>query len=62
MNILITGGAGFIGSNLSEFHIKRGDSVVAVDDLSTGRMENVSGLMDHSNYSFHEGDFMTWEI
>lgn len=58
MNILITGGAGFIGSNLAEFHINRGDSVVAVDDLSTGSLDNVRDLVGHPRFSFEEADLM----
>jgi UDP-glucose 4-epimerase len=61
MNILITGGAGFIGSNLAGFHINRGDSVVAVDDLSTGSPDNVSDLADHERFTFVEADFLEWD-
>tara|TARA_B110000037_G_scaffold220791_1_gene289669 strand:- start:2068 stop:3030 length:963 start_codon:yes stop_codon:yes gene_type:complete len=41
-NILITGGAGFIGSNLSEYLLKKGFNVIVVDDLSTGKIKNIS--------------------
>src|SRR5262249_18540208 len=41
MKVLITGGAGFIGSHLAEAHLKRGDEVYIIDDLSTGCMENI---------------------
>ena len=44
MRFLITGGAGFIGSHLSEDLLGSGHSVVAIDDLSTGRMQNVHAL------------------
>ncbi len=44
MRVLITGGAGFIGSHLTEALLKRGDSVTIVDNLSTGRYENVAHL------------------
>ena len=44
MHVLITGGAGFIGSHLAEAYVKRGDSVHVLDDLSTGSMENIRGL------------------
>ena len=43
-NILITGGAGFIGSNLSEYLIDKGYKVQVVDDLSTGKLENLNNL------------------
>ncbi|MGC9053346.1 MAG: NAD-dependent epimerase/dehydratase family protein, partial [Candidatus Hydrogenedens sp.] len=41
MRVLITGGAGFIGSHLCEFLIQRGDNVIVLDDLSTGKFENI---------------------
>jgi UDP-glucose 4-epimerase len=43
---LVTGGAGFIGSHLAEALAKRGEEVVVVDDLSTGRLENLAGFED----------------
>lgn len=45
MKVLITGGAGFIGSNLARKYLERGDEVYIVDDLSTGRFENISALL-----------------
>src|SRR5258708_6324427 len=44
MRILITGGAGFIGSHLAEAFLSRGDEVLILDDLSTGSMENIRHL------------------
>ena len=41
MKVLVTGGAGFIGSEIASFHSKRGDLVWVIDDLSTGRLENL---------------------
>lgn len=52
MRILITGGAGFIGSHLAEFLLKSGNQVTIVDDLSTGRMENFAHLRQHPNFHF----------
>jgi len=49
---LITGGAGFIGSHLADELIKRGNAVTIIDDLSTGRMENINHLVDHPNFNF----------
>jgi UDP-glucose 4-epimerase len=49
---LITGGAGFIGSHLTELLLDQGQSVVAIDDLSTGRLANVQHLRSHPNYQF----------
>ena len=56
MNALITGGAGFIGSHLAEKLLEDGSSVAVIDDLSTGRLENIASLMEHPNFSFVEGD------
>lgn len=50
--VLITGGAGFIGSHLSEALLARGYAVTIIDDLSTGRFENVAHLVDHPRFSF----------
>jgi len=50
MRFLVTGGAGFIGSHLSKNLIDDGHSVVAIDDLSTGRMENLSAFSDDKNF------------
>jgi UDP-glucose 4-epimerase len=55
MSVLITGGAGFIGSHLAEHLLERGEKVYVVDDLSTGSMENISHLVDHPNF-FYEID------
>jgi UDP-glucose 4-epimerase len=46
MKVLITGGAGFIGSHLAERYLSRGDEVYVIDDLSTGAMENIRPLKD----------------
>lgn len=52
MNVLITGGAGFIGSHLSEAMVAAGHRVVAVDDLSTGSLENLAALRDNERFRF----------
>src|SRR5712664_2003524 len=51
LRILITGGAGFIGSHLSDAYLQRGDEVFVIDDLSTGSIENIHHLK--SNPKFH---------
>jgi UDP-glucose 4-epimerase len=50
--ILITGGAGFIGSHLCELLVHNGHQVVAIDDLSTGRLENIQHLMPIPSFQF----------
>lgn len=50
--ILITGGAGFIGSHLSEALLARGHFVTIIDDLSTGRFENIEHLVENSRFRF----------
>ena len=52
MHVLITGGAGFIGSHLAEALLARGDSVAALDDLSTGNFQHIAHLRHHPNFSF----------
>jgi len=52
MNVLITGGAGFIGSHLAERMIAEGHRITAVDDLSTGSMDNIASLMGRSEFQF----------
>jgi UDP-glucose 4-epimerase len=54
MRILVTGGAGFIGSHLCDRLIGAGHSVAAVDDLSLGRPGNIAHLRSRSDFSFHE--------
>ena len=53
---LVTGGAGFIGSNLCEAILNLGYRVRCLDDLSTGKRENVEMFLDHPNYTFFKGD------
>ncbi len=53
MKILITGGAGFIGSHLAEQCLERGDEVYIIDDLSTGGMENIRHLKPHPKFAYH---------
>ncbi len=52
MRILITGGAGFLGSHLSDLLLSKGHEVVAMDNLITGRVENIAHLMGNPKFSF----------
>jgi dTDP-glucose 4,6-dehydratase len=52
MRVLITGGAGFIGSHLCDAYIEAGHDVICVDNLLTGRRENVQGLIGRPGFSF----------
>jgi len=56
MRYLVTGGAGFIGSNLCRRLLSEGNSVVCLDDLSTGKISNISELQIESNFEFVEHD------
>ena len=52
MHVLITGGAGFIGSHLAGAHLARSDTVTVIDDLSTGRRENLADYADNDRLEF----------
>src|SRR5688572_18091921 len=52
MRVLITGGAGFVGSHLSEALLERGDEVYVLDDLSTGSIENIAHLKSHPKFHY----------
>jgi UDP-glucose 4-epimerase len=52
LRVLITGGAGFIGSHLSDALLQRGDEVFVIDDLSTGSIENIRHLKDHPRFNY----------
>ncbi|MBS9462193.1 SDR family oxidoreductase [Flagellimonas sp. 389] len=54
--ILVTGGAGFIGSNLCEALLKNGNSVTCLDNFATGRKQNIHHLLDNKNFTLLEGD------
>ncbi len=58
---LVTGGAGFIGSNLCEAILKMGYKVRCLDDLSTGKQTNIDMLMDNPNYEFIKGDIKDFD-
>lgn len=58
---LVTGGAGFIGSNLCEAILKMGYKVICLDNLSTGKRENIELFLDNPNYKFIEGDITDYD-
>lgn len=58
--ILITGGAGFIGSNLCEYFLNKKNSVVCMDNLSTGFLKNIDPLRNHPDFTFIEGDIRNY--
>lgn len=58
MKFLITGGAGFIGSHLSEELLKLNNGVIVLDNLSTGRYENIEHLLANKNFEFVEGNIL----
>jgi len=62
MSILVTGGAGFIGSHLCEQLIEDGHKVVAIDNLSTGRIENVYHLRNHSSFQFVKENILNQQV
>ncbi|HCW65426.1 MAG TPA: LPS biosynthesis protein WbpP, partial [Leeuwenhoekiella sp.] len=59
--VLVTGGCGFIGSNLTEALLEAGASVTCLDDLSTGKKKNIEPFLEHDNFSFIEGDIRDFE-
>lgn len=58
MRILVTGGAGFIGSHLCEALLDQGDHVTCLDNLSTGRLDNVTHLLKRGGFEFREGSIL----
>lgn len=56
--VLITGAAGFLGSNLCDYYLAQGDKVVGIDNLSTGLARNLEHLKDNDSFTFVEGDIV----
>lgn len=61
MHVLVTGGAGFIGSHLVEMLLGQGHQVHAVDNLSTGRLSNLRMFLDRPGFRLDEADIITWD-
>ena len=62
MKILITGGAGFIGSHLTDYHLAKGDEVCVIDNLSTGTVDNLQSAMENSNFRFIKADIVSSQL
>ena len=60
-SVLVTGGAGFIGSNLCEFLVNNGNKVLCLDNFATGKIENISHLLKNKNFNLLEGDIRNLE-
>jgi UDP-N-acetylglucosamine 4-epimerase len=61
MKILITGGAGFIGSNLCDYFIEKGHKVVCLDNFATGHSYNLKAVINNPNFILIEGDIRNIE-
>ena len=59
--ILITGGAGFIGSNLVEHFLSQGNKITCLDNFLTGRRINIEPFLSNPNFPLIEGDFRNYE-
>ena len=62
MKYLVTGGAGFIGSHISDSLIKRGDQVVVLDNLSTGNRKNIEHLLKNPSFTLTEGSILDTSV
>ncbi len=56
LHILVTGGAGFIGSNICESLLKNGNKVICLDNFSTGKEQNIQHIVNHQNFTLINGD------
>lgn len=60
-HILVTGGAGFIGSNIVEYLLTHGAKVTVLDNLATGNIGNIKPFFNHANFNFIEGDIRNYD-
>jgi len=61
MKVIVTGGAGFIGSHIADLLIEKGHKVVVIDNLSNGRLSNIKHLLGNEDFEFHEHDIINLE-
>jgi len=62
MKVLVTGGAGFIGSNLCEALVEKGYDVICLDNFITGKRDNIKSLLERSNFTLIEGDIRDTDV
>ena len=62
MKVLLTGGAGFIGSHLAEALLAQGDSVISLDDLSTGSLENLDAIKANPKFTSVTGSILDAQL
>lgn len=62
MKILITGGAGFIGSHLAGFHLNKNDEVYVIDNLLTGSEKNIQTYINNKNFHFYKNDVLDFKF
>jgi UDP-glucose 4-epimerase len=60
MKILITGASGFLGSNLTQLLLDSGHSIIGLDNLSYGELNNIAKFKNHPNYTFIHGDVLNY--
>ena len=61
MKIMITGGAGFIGSHLCDKYVKEGHTVLCLDNLMSGNLVNIRHLLDYRNFKLIKGDIRDFD-